>query len=97
VKPIMLVYEGVIHRQAPARTWGQAYEKVLDDIEKHGGAERIAVIHGRAPKAAATMREKLAAAFPGVEIYEGPIGPVVGTHAGPGAAGVAYLAKDAHQ
>jgi len=93
VKPIMLVHEGKIQRQAPARTWGQAYEKVLEDIQNHGGAERIAVIHAKAPEAADTIRAKLEAAFPGVEIYEGTIGPVVGTHAGPGAAGVAYLAR----
>jgi DegV family protein with EDD domain len=97
VKPIMLVYEGEIHRQAPARTWGQAYEKVVEDIQHHGGADRIAVLNARAPEAAATMRQKLQVAFPDVEIFEGSIGPVVGTHAGPGAAAVAYLARNGSQ
>jgi DegV family protein with EDD domain len=55
VKPIMLVAQGEIHRMPPARTWGQAQQKVLEDIGEHGGAERIAVIHARAPEAGATM------------------------------------------
>src|SRR3979409_1738198 len=59
VKPMMLVAEGEIHRMPPARTWGQAQQKVLEDIAEHGGAERLAVIHARAPQAAATMKTTL--------------------------------------
>jgi len=95
VKPIMIVVQGEIHRGTPARTWGQAYQKVVEDIQEHGGAERIAVIHAQAPEAAATIKQRLEEAFPGVEMFTGTIGPVVGTHAGPGAAGVAYIAKKA--
>ena len=94
VKPMMLVKEGEIHRMAPARTWGQAYQKVVEDINEHGGADRIAVIHARAPEAMATLGKQVKESFPKAAFYEGTIGPVVATHAGPGAAGVAYLAGE---
>jgi DegV family protein with EDD domain len=93
VKALLLIVGGEIHRLPPARTWGQAYEKVIEDIGQNGGPEHIAVIQARAAEAAAAMRAKLATAYPGVEVEAGTIGPVVGTHAGPGAAGVAYIAR----
>ena len=95
VKPILVLVDGVIHRMAPARTWGQAYQKVVQDIREHGGAERIAVIHARAPEAMATMKRTLQEDLGATDLLEGTIGPVIGTHSGPGALGVAYIAKKA--
>lgn len=95
VKPLMLIKEGEIHRMPPARTWGQAYQKVVEDIKEHGGADRVAVIHARAADAMAQMKKILEDEFQLDNIYEGTIGPVVGAYSGPGAVGVAYLAKKA--
>jgi DegV family protein with EDD domain len=95
VKPLMLVKEGEIHRMAPARTWGQAYQKVVDDITEHGGAERLSVIDARAPENRQALLRVLAENFPGVPTTEGTIGAVIGTHGGPGAAACAYIAKKA--
>jgi DegV family protein with EDD domain len=95
VKPILLLVDGVIHRVAPARTWGQAYQKVVDDIKEHGGADRIAAIHARAPEAMAAMKQVLEERLGITDVMEGTIGPVIGTHSGPGALGVAYIARKA--
>lgn len=95
VKPILVLVDGVIHRMAPARTWGQAYQKVVEDIRAHDGADRIAVIHARAPEAMATMKRTLEEDLGASGVMEGTIGPVIGTHSGPGALGVAYIAKKA--
>jgi len=95
VKPILVLVDGVIHRMAPARTWGQAYQRVVQDIKEHGGADRIAVIHARAPEAMATMTQTLKEDLGATELMQGTIGPVIGTHSGPGALGVAYIAKKA--
>ena len=95
VKPILVLVDGVIHRMAPARTWGQAYQKVVEDIKEHGGADRIAVIHARAPEAMATTKKMIEDSLGIDGILEGTIGPVIGTHSGPGAVGVAYIAKKA--
>jgi len=95
VKPLMLVLEGEIHRMSPARTWSQAYQRVVEDIEAHGGAERMSVIDARAPGNREALRLVLSERFPGVPLTEGHIGAVIGTHGGPGAAACAYIAKKA--
>lgn len=95
VKAVMLVHQGEIDRLPPARTWGQAFQKVADDIRAHGGAERISVIDAQAPDSRAALRAELQKSFPGVPITEGTLGAVIGTHAGPGAVGCAYIAKKA--
>ena len=95
VKPLMLIKEGEIHRMTPARTWRQAYQKVVEDIQEHGGPERMSVIDARAPENREALRKVLAEHFPGVPLTEGNIGAVVGTHGGPGAAACAYIAKKA--
>jgi DegV family protein with EDD domain len=93
VKPMLLLVDGVIERLPPARTWGQAGQKVIEDIKAHGGAERIAVIHAKAPEAGQTMKKTIEDSLGIDGILEGTIGPVIGTHSGPGAVGVAYIAK----
>ena len=95
VKPMLLLVDGEIERIPPARTWGQAAQKIVEDIKAHGGADRIAVIHARAPEAGATMKKTLEQSLGVDGILEGTIGPVIGTHSGPGAVGVAYIAKQA--
>ena len=95
VKPMLLLVDGVIDRLPPARTWGQAGQKIVQDIEAHGGADRIAVIHAKAPEAGQTMKKTLEDSLGVDGILEGTIGPVIGTHSGPGAVGVAYIARQA--
>jgi DegV family protein with EDD domain len=95
VKPMLLLVDGEIERMPPARTWGQAGQKIVEDIRAHGGAERVAVIHARAPEAGKTMKATLIESLGIGNVMEGTIGPVIGTHSGPGAVGVAYIAKQA--
>jgi DegV family protein with EDD domain len=95
VKPLMLVYLGEIHRMTPARTWSQAFQKVVEDIKEHGGAERIGILDAQAPESRAALRAELEKSFPGVPITEGALGAVIGTHGGPGAIGCGYIAKRA--
>lgn len=95
VKPLLLVYQGEIHRMAPARTWSQAFQKVVEDIDEHGGAERIGILDAQAPDSRAALRAELETRFPGIPITEGALGAVIGTHGGPGAIGCGYIAKQA--
>lgn len=92
VKPMITVRDGEIHRGTPARTWGQAQQKLLSDVREEGGSSRFAVIHAAAPEVAAAFKVMLEEEYPEAKVYDGAIGPVVGTHAGPGALGLAYIA-----
>jgi DegV family protein with EDD domain len=95
VKPLLTCQEGVVGRLAPARTWGQAYDRLVEDVKEHGGAERMAVINTQAPDAMAQLKARLEDGLGANGILEGTLGAVVGTYAGPGAAGVAYIGKKA--
>ncbi len=95
VKPLMLVDQGEIHRLAPARTWSQAYQKTIEHIRGDGGPERIGILDALAPDNRAGLRAALEQAFPGVPVFEAKLGAVIGTHAGPGAVGCAYIARKA--
>jgi DegV family protein with EDD domain len=95
VKPILTCQEGVVGRLPPARTWSQAYDKVVDDIKERGGAERMALINTQAPEAMAELKARLQKEFGVDGILEGTLGAVVGVYAGPGAAGVGYIGKKA--
>ena len=93
VKPLLTCQEGVVGRLPPARTWSQAYDKLVDDIKERGGPERLAVINTQAPEAMEKLKDRLAKEFGDDGILGGTLGAVVGTYAGPGAVGVAYIGK----
>ena len=95
VKAVILIHQGEIDRLPPARTWRQAFQKVVADIREHGGPERLGVIDAQAADGRAALRAELEVNFPGVPIIEGALGAVIGTHAGPGAVGCAYIANKA--
>jgi DegV family protein with EDD domain len=93
VKPLLACQDGEVVRLSPARTWGQAYDKIVEDIKERGGPERMALIHTQAPEALAQLRARVEKEFGANGIMEGTLGAVVGTYAGPGAAGVGYIGK----
>ncbi|MFN2464880.1 MAG: DegV family protein [Candidatus Dormibacteria bacterium] len=95
LKALMLVDRGVIHRLPPARTWSQAYQKIVEYIREKGGAERIGILDALAPESRVALRAELEKAFPDTPIFEAKLGAVIGTHAGPGAVGCAFIARKA--
>jgi fatty acid-binding protein DegV len=56
-----------------------------------GPIERLGVVHADSPSNAAEIEQRLRARFPEVTIDRGELGPVVGTHGGPGVVGVGIL------
>ena len=60
------------------------------------GAKRVrfGVLHVAAPHILETVTEALRARWGEVEVLSGPATPVIATHLGPGAWGVAYLVED---
>src|SRR4051794_4632096 len=92
VKPILTI-EGEMQPVERVRTSGRAFERLVAHLEqRHGnGCDAFAVQHIQAPAEAERMAER------GREIYGrdpellSEIGPVIGTHTGPGVLGVAGL------
>lgn len=96
IKPILYLKDGRVEPLDRVRTWRRVPERLLelvsDMVGPEGGALHVGLVHSRNPEAAARLEEEIGRRFDVAEIFTTELGPVVGTHAGPGALGVAFYA-----
>jgi DegV family protein with EDD domain len=91
IKPLIDFDGGAVRAAGRVRTRGKALQAIVDKAV--GLAPRLralAVFHGHAPDADHLVA-RLEEAIPGHTAVVTLLGPVVGTHAGPGAIGIGYL------
>ena len=69
-------------------------EKIFAQIPAGARKVRFGIVHAGAPELVAPIRAQLEARFPGVEVLVSPITPVIATHLGIGAWGIAYMVED---
>jgi DegV family protein with EDD domain len=91
VKPILSVRDGEVAPVERVRTMNGALRRLVELVVAHGPIERLGVMHADSPANAAEVENNLHAHFPEVTIDRGELGPVVGTHGGPGVIGVGML------
>jgi DegV family protein with EDD domain len=89
IRPVLSLEDGEPTLLARARTRRRAIDAALERTTPH--AEAAAVFHARAPDADDVIRRVAEATS--VEPISGLIGPVTGSHLGPGALGVAVMAR----
>ena len=94
VKPIMSIEteDGKVHPLERARTKPKAVEKLFELMEqrvKGTGPLHVGVIHGDIPDEAESLKARIIELYKPVEVLVNEITPVVGTHLGPGALGMA--------
>lgn len=91
VKPLLSVSEGRVELEERSRTWGRALNRLAARVEEHagGGTADVMVAHALAAERAEELWERLGSEVDIGERFEVIIGPVVGTHTGPGSIGVA--------
>nr|MYA64379.1 DegV family EDD domain-containing protein [Gemmatimonadota bacterium]MYH53192.1 DegV family EDD domain-containing protein [Gemmatimonadota bacterium]MYK65215.1 DegV family EDD domain-containing protein [Gemmatimonadota bacterium] len=99
LKPVLgLGGDGTVKAFGKARGAARAKKLILDTVAAAipPGAKRVrfGVIHAAAPEMAEQLRGELAARYEGAEILVAPITPVIATHLGPGAWGIAYTVED---
>ena len=88
VKPIITVEDGVVAAAGRVRTRSKARTNIVERALANSASPRMAVFGGRADdfdELVSTIRTAV-----GDHIVIAELGPVVGTHAGPGTVGVAY-------
>lgn len=96
LKPILGMTAGRV--DAKSRTiggrWGQRklIDYMKDGLGSSGKAIRVGICHADSPKKAATVQKMVEDAFPNQQNIISYFGPTVGSHIGPGAVGVAWLA-----
>ena len=94
LKPILAVQEGKVEGIERIRTKSKSHERLIELVaEKTKGRSnvRIASLHANAAGDARTLLEWAARELNPVETIFTEVSPVVGTHAGPGTVGIAYI------
>jgi DegV family protein with EDD domain len=91
MRPVLGVQGGRIELIDRARTWSKAVERLVDRVAEQATAEpqHAVIAHAMAPARAQELLEAVSARVEVAQSLQVVIGPVVGTHTGPGAVGVA--------
>jgi DegV family protein with EDD domain len=98
LKPILHITNGTIESAAKVRTAKKAMIRLLDLVEEQINGRkplRICAIHANAPEKAQELLKLATERFSKYRITEAftsGVSPAIGTHAGPGTAGIAFLA-----
>jgi fatty acid kinase fatty acid binding subunit len=91
VKPILSIQDGEVAPVERVRTTSGALRRLVELVVGLGSIERLGVVDGAAEERATEVVERLGAHFPELTIDRGELGPVLGTHGGPGVVGVCVL------
>ncbi len=91
VKPLVEVRDGQVLPLENVRTRSKAQERIGQLAAQQGEIEAIAVV--RSNDEVGQQFNRIVRTFWNGPIYEYVLGPVVGTHAGPGAGGIAVVTK----
>jgi DegV family protein with EDD domain len=94
IKPILTV-DGEITPIERVRTAGRAFERMVDYLQarQHDGADGWVVQHIQAPDHAQRLVERGRELFGTDPMWVSEVGPVIGTHVGPGLLGVGGLQR----
>jgi len=91
VKPLVEVRDGQVLPLENVRTRSKAQERIGQLAAQQGEIEYIAVV--RSNDEVGQQFSRIIRTFWNGPIYEYTLGPVVGTHAGPGAGGIIVVNK----
>lgn len=94
LKPILAVKAGKVEGVDRIRTKTKAHDRILELISEQVKGKsnvRIACLHANAHDDGKKLLERAASEFSPVETIYTELSPVVGTHAGPGTVGLAYI------
>lgn len=94
IKPLLEVRDGEVLPRERVRTWGRALERLAELTLALGTMSHVAVLHGGAPNAAERLQGMLMGGLGAAERLLCEVGPVLGTHLGPGFVAVAALVEE---
>jgi DegV family protein with EDD domain len=95
LKPILAIKDGRVEAEDRVRTKSKAVNRVLELVGEQVNGQsniHISALHANAEEEARELLDKAAKQFNAVESIISAVSPVVGTHAGPGTVGLAYMA-----
>jgi DegV family protein with EDD domain len=95
LKPILAVRDGRVEPEDRVRTKAKALERVLELVAEQTRGKspiRLATLHANAEAEARELLARASQELGAVESVLSSVSPVVGTHAGPGTVGLAFMA-----
>ncbi len=90
LKPILTMFDGKPGFER-VRTREHAIQHLLGLLDRVGKFERLAILHANAPERVAELQKLIGNRLHGLEVMVAEITPVIGTHIGPGAFGLAVV------
>lgn len=94
IKPILHFIDGRIEALEQVRTEKRALKRITDLMIAEGGGDRlptnIAIAYADNPDKAEEVAKSLEEQFPGIKTQPVEIGPIIGTHVGPGLIGFQF-------
>lgn len=96
IKPILQFKDGLIQPCSQARTRGKAIAQLMEIANQRLDGKKmaeVAIVDIDAPSFGDKVADMIAAKFGPAAIHRSAVSPVVGTHVGPGAIGVAFYGK----
>ena len=93
VKPLLHLTDGRVEIRERTRTWARARDRVVEIVAGLAtrGPVDIAIVHAVGAQHAMELRNAITHRADAEVRFESVIGPIVGTHVGPGAIGVAAV------
>jgi DegV family protein with EDD domain len=90
IKPVVVLVDGVVEEESKQRTRSRSLRYLADKVENALPIKRLAVCHGAAADIDEflTMIDGVKTEYP---VIVTDLGPVVGTHTGPGTVGICLL------
>lgn len=89
IKPVIEVRDGRVESESRQRTRSRSLQYLAEKVATAGPLKRLAVVHAAATDVDMLV-DLVSRSFPREKIIVAYIGPVIGTHSGPGSIGVCY-------
>jgi DegV family protein with EDD domain len=97
IKPLLQFKDGLIQSLSQARTKSKAFELLLQITKERLGDKRMAeaaIVDIDNPKDGDVVAKSVMERFGPATLHRAEVSPVVGTHVGPGAIGIAFYPED---
>ena len=94
LKPILALRDGRVEAEDRVRTKSRALDRLIELVSGHVSGKskiRIATLHANAETEARVLLNRASLKFNAIESVLSSVSPVVGTHAGPGTVGIAFM------
>ncbi len=88
-KPVITIVNGAVEADSRQRTRARSLRYLVDKLKARAPLDQVGIVHGDAVDLAEFLA-MVAEVIPREAVVLGDLGPVVGTHAGPGAIGVTF-------